>query len=190
MHRGYAAVSYPGCWWEVPPLGLVHPIDVNYYPYTLLTSNIKRNSQALQTTVIGGVDASTGPETWTVSETQRVWATAFQSPQGPISLIVVNDSYESKALQIDLGRPDVEINKAFVTAQACNQIHQGRLTMIPGQYGIFADTLPPRSIIVYSEILSSDFDHDCNINLIDFEIFGEQWMQCNNPTDPECLPTW
>jgi hypothetical protein len=31
-----------------------------------------------------------------------------------------------------------------------------------------------------------DFNEDCYINLADFAVFAQDWLWCNDPTDPEC----
>lgn len=144
MHSGYAAVSYPGCWWEVEPLGEVHPINANYYPYILLTRFVERGSDALSTKVVGGIDDSKGSESWPVVKTQRVWASAFRSQDSRINLIVVNDSYE--AYELDLDSENIKASqKYFVTAEKYDQLYVQNITATDSQKNI----LPARSICVF-----------------------------------------
>jgi glucuronoarabinoxylan endo-1,4-beta-xylanase len=44
--------------------------------------------------------------------------------------------------------------------------------------------------VEFSECQDADLDMQCDINLIDFAMFAEQWLQCNNPEDPCCTPNW
>ena len=142
MHSGYAAVSYPGCWWEVEPLGKVHPINANYYPYILLTRYIERDSDVLSTKVIGGVDDSRGDENWPVVKTQRVWASAFRTHDSKINLIIVNDSYE--AYELNLANLKVS-KKYFVTAEKHDKLYTPNITPAGSKKNI----LPARSVCVY-----------------------------------------
>ena len=34
--------------------------------------------------------------------------------------------------------------------------------------------------------LSGDFNSDCSTNFLDFAIFADEWLLCNDPEDPEC----
>lgn len=147
-HIGYAAVSYPGCWYKSEPFDKVHVIDENYYPNLLLTKYLKRHSDVLYTKVTGGADASYDYEDWAV-EAQRVWAGAFKTPTGPMTLLVVNDSYLPKNITIDFGEKIAgTIDKFYVTSQAYNRISTDRLKR---QNGKFTDILPAQSIVVYVE---------------------------------------
>ena len=38
--------------------------------------------------------------------------------------------------------------------------------------------------------LAWDLDSDCFIGLSDFALFAAQWMNCNDPTDLDCSPSW
>lgn len=42
------------------------------------------------------------------------------------------------------------------------------------------------TIFVCQENITADLNNDCYINLLDFVIFADQWLQCGNPFDPEC----
>lgn len=61
-----------------------------------------------------------------------------------------------------------------------------------GTDGGSADTTPLEVEIAaptcasLGEYLDSDINQDCIINLKDFWIFAEQFLQCNDPADPEC----
>jgi hypothetical protein len=37
--------------------------------------------------------------------------------------------------------------------------------------------------------LPSDFNHDCYVNFLDFAVFSENWLTCNDPQNPACSPT-
>ena len=147
MHSGYGAISYPGCWWETEPKGRVHPIDANYYPYVLLTRNIKRGSTVCQTTISGGIDDSRGEENWSIVKSPRVWACAFRSPQNKISLIIVNDSYLQKKVEIVVPGVKKNITKSYVTWQKCDRLYTDIVT--PSANNVIHDELPPRSVVVY-----------------------------------------
>ncbi len=146
MHTGYAAVSYPGCWWEVEPKGVVHPIHENYFPYTLLTRTVKRGSNMIFTEVQGGQDDSRGPETWPVVKTQRVWSTALVTPDNKLAVIVISDSYNTKEMQIQIAPRKGTVEKYFVTSTQCDQLYTNTLDSTDG---IIRDQLLPRSITVY-----------------------------------------
>ncbi len=36
--------------------------------------------------------------------------------------------------------------------------------------------------------LTADFNNDCLVNLVDFDIFTEQWLKCAELNDPNCQP--
>lgn len=151
MHSAFAAVSYPGCWWEVEPLGKVHPINANYYPYILLTKNIKRGSEILYTKVTGGIDDSKDKETWLVVESQRVWATTFRAPGGKVNILIVNDSYNSYDLELSVPGDGKLFSKSYVTKQCYDRIYTDKDSAFESEGNIIHDVLQPRSIIVYSE---------------------------------------
>ncbi len=44
--------------------------------------------------------------------------------------------------------------------------------------------------VEFSECQGADLDMLGDINLIDFAMFAEQWLQCNDPEDPCCTPNW
>ncbi|MFH1615101.1 MAG: SUMF1/EgtB/PvdO family nonheme iron enzyme [Planctomycetota bacterium] len=52
---------------------------------------------------------------------------------------------------------------------------------------------PPENcteVQAYGYRLASDLDENCYINFGDFAIFAEEWLQCNDPTDANCLVNW
>jgi hypothetical protein len=38
--------------------------------------------------------------------------------------------------------------------------------------------------------LKGDLDGDCDVDFRDYALFAAQWMQCNNPANPNCDETW
>jgi len=34
--------------------------------------------------------------------------------------------------------------------------------------------------------MQMDFNHDCHVNMLDFAVFAEQWLSCNDPEDEDC----
>jgi len=155
MHEAYAAVSYPGCWWELEPKGIVHAVNENYYPYTLLTRFIKRGSDVLSVKVSGGVDSSSAEQEYPMVEAQRVWCGAFRSPENKISVHVVNDSYESKALTLAFSGCYFEdarrFDHLFVTENKHEEIHSGVSHVIERDKMAITQEVPPRSISVFTE---------------------------------------
>jgi hypothetical protein len=150
-HPNYAAISFPGVWYETAPKGIVHPIDRNYYPYLLLTQNIKRHSDVLDTQIIGNAKSdNSGSEAYV--NTQRIFASAFVTQNGPLRLIIVNDSYQSKVALINLGQGTVpSLVKYYVTVDDHNDILVSDVNIISEESGTFEDTIAPRSINVFVE---------------------------------------
>ena len=35
-----------------------------------------------------------------------------------------------------------------------------------------------------------DLNHDCYIDVSDLAVFTEEWLECNDPCNPNCTPTW
>lgn len=149
-HYEWTMVSYPGFDWEMPPMGSVHTVAESYVPFKLVASSLPRHADVVQTTVLGGIDASSGGQGWTISETQRLWATAVRTPAGELVLLVVNDSYQPKQVRLVLG-PGISENlaKSFVTSSAYQQISTDELAQLPGGTGEFSDEIPARSIVAY-----------------------------------------
>jgi hypothetical protein len=38
--------------------------------------------------------------------------------------------------------------------------------------------------------IGADLNHDCCVDLLDIAVFAGEWLQCNDPNDPNCDPTW
>ncbi|MCK5272189.1 MAG: hypothetical protein KAJ52_06410 [Sedimentisphaerales bacterium] len=38
--------------------------------------------------------------------------------------------------------------------------------------------------------IDADLNHDCYINVSDLAVFTEEWLECNDPCNPNCTPTW
>jgi hypothetical protein len=38
--------------------------------------------------------------------------------------------------------------------------------------------------------LPADINHDCRVDSLDLAAFVEEFLACNNPDDPKCIPTW
>ena len=38
--------------------------------------------------------------------------------------------------------------------------------------------------------IEADLNHDCYIDVSDLAIFAEEWLECNDPCNPNCTPTW
>jgi hypothetical protein len=38
--------------------------------------------------------------------------------------------------------------------------------------------------------IGSDLSRDCHVDFLDFTIFAENWLRCNDPNDPNCESTW
>lgn len=38
--------------------------------------------------------------------------------------------------------------------------------------------------------LDSDINHDCRVDLLDLQALVENYLNCNNPNDPDCEPIW
>lgn len=152
MHKAYAAVSYPGCWWEVEPLGTVHPINANYYPYCLLLRAAPRGAHVVETTVEGGMDDSRGGETWEAVNAQRVWACGFKNAKGRLSVLIVNDSYKPHNLEMQAPIFNGIFQKRYVTPDSHDRIRMGALFEVTALKPTLRDVLPPRSIVLYSEL--------------------------------------
>jgi hypothetical protein len=176
-HAGYAAVSYPGCWYELEPLGVVHAVNEHYYPYILLTRNVEKNSNVLLTTVNGGSDDTKGTETWPISVTQRVWASAFISPAETISLVVVNDSYKAKDLMLAFGQyvPPI-IDKYYVSSAQYDDLYHQEVVQIIQHAGKFNDIVSPRSINVYVTRIPGDINGDRNVDIGDLIRLVDNWL--------------
>jgi hypothetical protein len=145
-HKFFAAISYPGCWWgETEPKGVVHPIPENYYPYKLLCQAMKRGDTIVGTTVTGGSDNSKGDQTFTVPETQRVWASAIINDH-ETKIIVINDSYNSKSIGINCSGIPQTGQKQFVSASKYGWI---RSEIIRVSDNVITDNIEPRSITLY-----------------------------------------
>ncbi len=44
--------------------------------------------------------------------------------------------------------------------------------------------------VAFDDCDGADFEPDGDVDLIDYSVFAEQWMWCNDPTDPNCTPNW
>jgi hypothetical protein len=152
MHLGYAAVSFPGCWWETEPKGVFHVIDNNFYPYTLLTKYAKRGSDVVKTTVTGSEDSSYATEKWAV-KAARVWPAGFKTKDDKLSLVIVNDSYLEKDVEISMTGLTGEsgLMKYYVTQDKCDKIYEGTKIDVSTKNNIVKDKVLPRSITVYTE---------------------------------------
>ncbi len=147
-HYEWTMVSYPGFDWETAPMGQVHPVAVNYFPFKLVASRLSRDSDVVSTTVTGGIDATAGPQTWSVVETQRVFATSTLSPDNRLSVFVVNDSYESKNVHVSISPAmSSSLDKAWISAASHDSISTASVDLGPASE--FDDEIPPRSIVVY-----------------------------------------
>ncbi len=147
MHSCYAAISYPGAWWEVAPKGTVHPIPQNYFPLALLMQSVPSGASVIRCRVEGSEDASFKNETWLIVPTQRVWATAFKPLSGDLCIVVVNDSYESKRVEISVQSKGGQWQKRYVSKESYSCISVGKVNI--SEKGRISDLLPPRSIVVY-----------------------------------------
>ncbi len=38
--------------------------------------------------------------------------------------------------------------------------------------------------------LASDLNHDCRVDYLDLSIFADKYLNCNNPSDPNCNQNW
>lgn len=38
--------------------------------------------------------------------------------------------------------------------------------------------------------IDADLNHDCYIDVSDLAVFTEEWLECNDPCNPACTPTW
>jgi hypothetical protein len=148
MHSCYAAISYPGAWWEIESKETVNPIPEKYYPFTLLMQSIPRGSQLIRCKVVGSEDASRQDENWPIRNVQRIWACAFKTPSGDLNVVIVNDSYLSKNIELS-GLLVESLQKRFVSKSDYSRIFETYLRNLRDNR--VTDTLPARSIVVYSK---------------------------------------
>jgi hypothetical protein len=38
--------------------------------------------------------------------------------------------------------------------------------------------------------ITGDLDKDCDVDFYDYNILASEWLQCNDPSNPNCVPNW
>lgn len=96
----------------------------------------------------------------------------------PVTQAWVTDPFDSPCL--DKGDPDTAVENELYP-------HGGRINL--GAYGSTAQASKsegPRPMCV--EYPAMDFNHDCKVDLRDFAIFMEHWLECNFDDPSACWP--
>ncbi|MFA5292718.1 MAG: hypothetical protein WC496_06750 [Phycisphaerae bacterium] len=105
--------------------------------------------------------------------------------------------YETTTNQIS----HINYPEMAVTGKTCQDIQTGGYGLISDingdcyvdfeDVGIIASYWLHNDCAVLNDCQGADFaPTDGTVNFVDFSDFAVDWMQCNNPQDPNCTPTW
>jgi hypothetical protein len=146
--------------------------DINtvwFYPQILLCRYVDSGSDVLAATVSGGRDATKDeylnklmPTPGEACSAQRVWPCAIRSPQGEITILIVNDSFQDKPIEVTLPVDKrTALEKFYVDAKHYNRgVQQGKTDYCLTPACCFIkDVLTARSINVYTNNIPA-----CNSN--------------------------
>jgi glucuronoarabinoxylan endo-1,4-beta-xylanase len=107
---------------------------------------------------------------------------------------------ESQSLMLPARTITTVTLKTSSTPENCAQVHAAGLGLASDfnsdcyvnykDLKLIADCWLITDRVEYSECQDADLDMLSDINLIDFAMFAEQWLQCNDPEDPYCKPNW
>jgi len=58
------------------------------------------------------------------------------------------------------------------------------------KYETVGGPLDCNTVRSFGYTLDSDLSSDCYVNFKDFAVFAQEWLECNDPNDPNCTHPW
>jgi hypothetical protein len=150
-HRFYTSFNAPGIDWDwnqgdFSPPDEFEIVGENYYPYALLLKALKRGDHVMFTNVVGGEDNSNNTSAYATYNTQRVWVTASRSEDDSVKIMVINDSFESKNIEINITGLAESGIKYYITEADYSGIKNEIFTQSGDK---ISQQIPARSISTY-----------------------------------------
>lgn len=150
-HRFYTTFNAPGIDWDWDEGDFTPPeefeiVGENYYPYALLLKALKRGDHVMFTNVVGGEDNSNNTSAYATYTTQRVWVTASRSADDSVKILVINDSFESKNIEINITGLAESGMKYYITEADYSGIKKELFTQSGDK---ISEQIPARSVSTY-----------------------------------------
>ncbi len=152
QHRFYTTFNAPGIDWDWSEGDFTPPeefeiVGENYYPYTLLLKALQRGDNVMYTAVKGGEDNSNNTSAYPTYDTQRVWVTAARTADDSVKILLINDSFESKDIEINLSGLQESGIKYYVTEADHSGIKEEYFSQAGDK---ISEEIPARSVSLYT----------------------------------------